>query len=224
MAEMIDAEHASRRTTGIEIRRAPYQFSGSFYEACDCLTVCPCWTGGDPDDGHCTGVFAWEIDQGAIDGIDMAGLRAVSVSYHAGFRGDDAKQRVVLFIDEIASQKQSEALVAALTGSLGGPLQELARLMGELLDVQTANIVIRHEGRFSTLSVGRRILVESAATEGPDGRRMTLNNGKLGEVLGSPAEIGESWRFRVGLAAFGMEMDLRGRSAMKGHFSYVHAL
>lgn len=224
MAEMTETDHKAPRAAGVEIRPSPYQFSGAFYEACDCYTVCPCWTGGDPDDGECTGVFAWEIDQGAIDGIDVAGLRAVSVSYHVGFRGDDAKQRVVLFIDEIATQKQSEALVAALTGALGGPLQELAGLMGELLDVQTTNIGIRHEGRFSTLSVGRRVLIESAATEGPDGRLMTLNDGKLAEVLGSPAEIGESWRFRVGLAAFGMEMDLRGRSAMKGQFSYVHAL
>lgn len=224
MASMNEAEHPVRTARAVEVRPAPYQLSGSFYEACDCYAVCPCWTGGDPDDGHCTGVFAWEIDEGTVDGVEVAGLRAVSVSYHAGFRGDDARQRVVLFIDEAATLKQSEALQDLFAGSLGGPLRELAALMGELLDVQMANILIRHEGRFSTLSVGRRILVESAATEGPEGRMMTLHNGKLAEVLGSPAEIGESWRFRVGLAAFGMEMDLRGRSAMKGRFSYAHAL
>jgi hypothetical protein len=224
MALMNNAETAASHAKKVEVRPAPYQFSGAFYEACDCFTVCPCWTGGDPDEGQCTGVFAWDIDQGSVDGIDVTGLRAVSVSHHTGFRGEDARQRVVIFIDEAATPKQSEALVAALTGALGGPLQDLAVLMGQLLDTQAANIVIRHEGRFTTLSVGRRILVESVTTEGPNGRHMTLNHGKLSEVLGSPVEIGESWRFRVGLAPYGMEMDLRGRSAMKGQFSYVHTL
>ena len=51
---------------------------------------------------------------------------------------------------------------------------------------------------------------------------MALNDGKLSNVLGSPAEVGESGRFRVGLAAHGMEMDVRGRSTMSGRFSYVH--
>ncbi len=51
---------------------------------------------------------------------------------------------------------------------------------------------------------------------------MTLSDGKLSEVLGSPAEVGESWRFRVGLAAHGMDLDLRGRSTMSGRFSYEH--
>ena len=27
-------------------RAAPYRFRGTFYEACDCYTICPCWTGG----------------------------------------------------------------------------------------------------------------------------------------------------------------------------------
>ena len=34
-------------------RAAPYRFRGTFYEACDCYTICPCWTGGAPDDGGC---------------------------------------------------------------------------------------------------------------------------------------------------------------------------
>ena len=216
---MTTETHASSKP---EVRDAPYQLSGAFYEACDCYTICPCWTGNNPDEGACTGIFAWEIEEGIIDGVDVAGLRAVSVSQHAGYRGDEARQRVVMLIDDSATQRQSDALVAALTGSLGGPLQELADLLGELLGVEHAPVTLRRDGRLTTLSVGKRLLVEGVAIEGPSGRTTTLSEGKLSEVLGTPAEAGESWRMRVGLAAHGMELDLRGRSTMSGRFSYEH--
>jgi hypothetical protein len=208
-----------------EVRDAPYQLSGSFYEACDCYSICPCWTGSRPDEGACTGIFAWEIEQGSIDGVDVTGLRAVSVSHHSGLRGDGARQRVVIIIDEAATPRQTDALVAAFTGSLGGPLEELAELLGELLAVEHSRIALRREGRLTTLAVGqrRRIWVEGTTSEGPFGRHITLSDGKLSGVLGSPAEVGESWRMRVGLSSHGMDLDVRGRSTMSGRFSYEHS-
>lgn len=207
-----------------EVRDAPYQLSGSFYEACDCYSICPCWTGGKPDEGECTGIFAWEIEQGSIDGVDVSGLRAVSVSHHSGQRNAAARQRVVIIIDEKATQQQSGALVAAFTGSLGGPLDELTELLGELVAVEHSPIALRREGRLTTLTVGRRrrIWVEGATSEGPFGRPITLSDGKLSAVLGSPAEVGESWRMQVGLSSHGIDLDVRGRSTMSGGFSYQH--
>lgn len=208
----------------LEARDAAYQFSGSFYEACDCYSICPCWTGGKPDEGQCTGIFAWEIEQGWIDGVDVSGLRAVSVSHHSGQRNAAARQRVVIIIDESATQQQSAALVAAFTGSLGGPLEELAELLGELLAVEHSRIMLRREGRLTTLAVGRRrrIWIEGATSEGPFERPITLSDGRLSAVLGSPAEVGESWRMQVGLAGHGMDLDVRGRSTMSGRFAYQH--
>ena len=52
---------------------------------------------------------------------------------------------------------------------------------------------------------------------------ITLDDGLLSEVLGTPAEVGESWRFRVGLSSYEIAADLRGRSTMRGRFSYDHA-
>lgn len=216
---MTTEDHASSKP---EARNAPYRLRGAFFEACDCYPVCPCWMGNNPDEGQCTGIFAWDIEEGTIDGVDVAGLRAVSVSHHTGFRGDEARQRVVLLIDDVATQRQSDALVAVLTGSLGGPLRELADLLGELLGVEHATVTLRREGRLTTLSVAKRLLVEGVAIEGPSERVTTLSDGKLSEVLGTPAEVGESWRMRIGLPAHGMELDLRGRSTMSGRFSYEH--
>jgi hypothetical protein len=204
------------------LREAPYQLTGGFYEACDCYTICPCWTGSSPDEGECTGIFTWDIEKGTIDGTDVSGLRAVSVSRHLGFRGEEARQRVVIIVDEVATQRQADALVAAFTGSLGGPLHELADLLGELVAVEREAIDLRHEGRLSTLTVGKKLHVEGVTSEGAFGRPITLNDGKLSEVLGTPAEVGEAWKFRIALGQHGMESNLRGRSSMRGRFSYQH--
>lgn len=206
-----------------EAREAPYRMSGRFYEACDCFAVCPCWTGGAPDEGQCTGIFAWDIEAGSIDGVDVAGLRSVSISHHNGVRGAGARQRVVIFIDELASQQQSDALVAAFTGSLGGPLAELLDLLGELIAVEHAPITLLRGGRLATLEVGRSVFVEGVTFQGPSGNLMSLSDGALSEVLGSPAEIGESYRFRIGLPELEMEAALSGRSTMSGRFSYEHS-
>jgi hypothetical protein len=99
-------------------------------------------------------------------------------------------------------------------------MQELADLLGELLGVERAPIVLRREGRLTTLTVDRRIRIEGSTREGPSGRPMALNDGKLSNVLGSPAEVGESGRFRVALSGQRMDIDVRGRSTMSGRFSY----
>jgi hypothetical protein len=199
---------------------APYEIRGLFYEACDCFTVCPCWIGNAPDGGECTGVFAWEIEAGSIDGIDVAGLLAVSVSTHVGPR-DEAKQRVMIFVDDRASRVQADAMAAAFSGKLGGPLQELGDLLGELTGVERAAIELRRDGRLTTLTVDGRIRIEGTTREGPAGV-MTLKDGKLTKVLGSPTEIGESGHFRVALAPHKMDIDVRGRSTMSGRFSYAN--
>jgi hypothetical protein len=201
---------------------AAYSMRGTFYEACDCNPVCPCWIGDPPDGGQCTGVFAWEIEEGSIDGVDVAGLKTVSVSQHQGPR-EEGGQRVMIFVDEAATRQQADALAAAFSGRLGGPLQEFGDLLGELLGVERAPITLRREGRLTTLTVDRRIRVEGTTNEGPSGRPMTLNDGKLSTVLGTPAEIGESGRFAVKLAAQGMNIDVRGRSTTSGRFSYENA-
>jgi hypothetical protein len=192
----------------IDRNNAPYRLHGFFYEACDCYTICPCWLGNNPDGGECTGVFAWQVEKGTIDGVEVSGLRTVSVSYHSG-RREGARQRVMIFVDDRATRQQADVLASAFGGRLGGPLKELADLQGELLGVERAAISLRREGRFTVLTVDDRILVEGTTSEGPSRRPMMLNDGKLSQVLGSPATVGESGRFRVGLSALGMELDVR---------------
>lgn len=216
---MAEYEATNERPAG---RAAPYRFHGMFYEACDCYTICPCWTGGAPDDGYCTGLFAWSIESGVIAGVDVAGRNAVSVSRHAGSR-EGSRQQVFFFVDQNATPEQSEALVGALTGAYGGPLAELGRLLGDFMGVEAADIQLEHRGRRSFLSVDQSVQVEASACMGPAGRITTLADAQLSEVLGTPAEVAVTERFRIDLPRHGLDVDIQSRSATRGRFTYEHA-
>lgn len=202
-------------------RQASYALDGEFLEVCDCHTICPCWTGSRPDEDACTGVFAWVVETGMIDGIDVGGQVAVSVSTHTGHR-ENSKQRVMLFVGEGSSEAQSEALAGAFGGRFGGPLGELTELLGELLGIERLPIEVSFSPRRASLTVGRRIAAETSSILGPSGLPTTLADAKLSTVLGSPAEVGVSHRFKVGLPGHSIDLDLRGRSAMRGRFKYRH--
>jgi hypothetical protein len=206
-----------------QMREVDYTLRGNFLEFCDCYTVCPCWVDRAPDDGTCTGIFVWVVTEGTIGGVDVAGHTTVSVSTHSGHR-DGAKQRVMLFVDDTASDAQVEALAGAFSGRFGGPLGELSPLLGALLGVERAKIDVQWSACASQLSVGRRIMVDAVNNIGSTGKITTLSDGRLATVLGTPAEVGVSRRLRIGLQEQGLDLDVRGRSAMRGHFRYRNDL
>jgi len=195
--------------------------SGDFLEVCDCFTVCPCWIKLAPSEGKCTGVFAWSIDQGRIDGTDVSDRCVVSVSTHEG-APEGAHQRVMLFIDEGASDRQVAILSATFAGLSGGPLAGLAPMLGELIAVRRAAIDISFSGRRASLTVGRIIAAQSASLLGANGQATVLSHARLSTVLGEQAEVGISQRFKVSLPTHGMDCDLKGRSAMRGSFHYAN--
>lgn len=216
-------EHGGMPVPGpdLERRDVAYDLQGDFLEVCDCFTICACWTGGAPDEGECTGVFAWVIGQGSIDGVGVAGRTVVSVSTHEGHR-DQAHQRVQIFVDEAASDAEVAVLAPTFAGLRGGPLGDLGRILGVLDAVERKSIQVAIDGARAKLTVGRSIEASTRLLVGPNGQIMTLANAKLSTVLGNPAEVGVASRFRVGMPGSGIDLDLRGRSAMRGAFAYRH--
>ena len=87
-----------------------YRLSGRFFEACDCYVPCPCWFDSEPNEDECTGLIAWQIENGMIGGVDVTGLSVVSVSEHGGHRDQAHNMRVALLLDEAANEDQSDAL------------------------------------------------------------------------------------------------------------------
>jgi hypothetical protein len=198
-----------------------YRLVGQFFELCDCYTICPCWLGQPPAEGRCTGAFGWSIDVGSVGGTDVAGRRVMSVSFHTGHR-DSGGQQVYLFVDDGASDKQYVLLTQLFTGQLGGPLGELNRLMGTFLGSERAPIELTSKGDFVTVTVGRAVTGAAQVLKGPDDATTELAHGRLAIVLGTPAEVGQSSRLRIAVSGPGLDIEVTGRSAMRGRFSYLN--
>ncbi len=102
-----------------------YAIEGKLLEACSCAAVCPCWVGDDPDGGKCDGLIAYHYDRGEIDGVNVAGL-TLALAVHIPGNVLKGGWKVVAFVDSAATPRQKEAILAAHTGRLGGPLADLA--------------------------------------------------------------------------------------------------
>jgi hypothetical protein len=96
---------------------------GRSLELCSCRLLCPCWLTADvePDEGWCSGVFAFEVDEGASDGVDLAGGKVVATfDWPGNFWAGNGTAR--LYIDEAADADQRRELEAIFGGQKGGPL------------------------------------------------------------------------------------------------------
>jgi hypothetical protein len=191
-----------------------YQVQGTLLEACNCDVLCPCWIGEDPDNGTCQSVVAYHFDSGSIRGIDVSGLTVANVVFIPGnLLAGNWKQ--VIFVDDRATDEQAHAIVDAFSGRLGGPLADLAQLIGERLGVVRAPILHEVlEGR-GTLRVGDKVVAEMEPYRGPDGSVTTLHNSIFSTVPGSPAWVGKAERFAVNMPEHGWTYEFEGRNAIQ---------
>jgi hypothetical protein len=195
-----------------------YRLQGTLLEACSCGVLCPCWVGEDPDQGTCDAFIAYHFDAGSVRGVDIGGLSFVTVNHIPGNVLTPASWKVVIFVDARATDDQFQALVDAYSGKLGGPLADLAGLVGEVLDVRRADI--RHEIRdgIGTLEIGDVVSAEMAPFVGATGKVTTLQDTLFSTVPGSPAYVGKASKNTVNLPEFGMVWSFEGRNAIQSDY------
>jgi len=208
----------------------PYTMRGQFLEVCDCSVPCPCWFVQDADDDECTGVIAWQIEQGDIDGVDVSGLTAISVSQHAGSRGPHGahpKMKIALIVDERATEQQAASIAQAFSGQLGGPLGELAEMTDSATEIDRATIEFASDGARTKLSVStpRRAQTLSADMTpivGATGRITTVADSVMANLLGL-GEVGKASGLTIDLPTRSLDLRVEECSATRGRFSYVVA-
>ncbi|MDN5914178.1 MAG: DUF1326 domain-containing protein [Pseudonocardia sp.] len=216
-----------------------YQIEGSFIEACDCYVVCPCWVDDEPDEGHCTGLFAWQLDTGSlIAGVDVGGCTVVAVTTHQGGRREP-RTTTVLYVDDGASPAQRDQLGMAFSGRLEGALGDLAAVSGKVVAIRPARIVIDPDE--SNWSV--RVLLLDPATRTPfepavplveafgspkllekQAGPLRLTHTALSDELGIgpgtvTAQQGRGLALHAGELPNG-GIEVHGRSGMRGRFRY----
>ena len=196
-----------------------YTLEGRILEVCDCNVLCPCWIGEDPDNGTCDSIIAYHIDRGTIEGVDVSGLTMAMLAHIPG-NVLDGNFRAVAYLDDKASQNQIDALLAAFGGKLGGPLEDMAKLVGETVAVVPATIDFRVEEGRGTLKIGDEAEAIMEPYRGPTGAITTLNESIFSTIPGSPAYVSKASRYRVRNAALGLDIDLEGHNAIQGSFRF----
>jgi hypothetical protein len=199
-----------------------YELEGSLLEVCTCDVLCPCWIGEDPDgDGTCDSVNTYHIDRGQINGLDVSG-RTVSFLVHIPGNVLKGNWKVALVIDDGASQAQQDALVGAFSGKLGGPLADVASLVGEVVSVETAPIAVDlHEGK-GTLRVGSVVSADMEPYRGPTGQVTTLNESIFTTIPGAPAWVSKASNYTRKGAKYGLkDIQLNNHNAIQGAFRFA---
>jgi hypothetical protein len=196
-----------------------YSLDGSILEACSCAGPCPCWVGDDPDGGRCEAFVAYHIDRGQVKDVDVSGLSLVLVAQIPGnvLAGN---WRVVVYADDRATPEQGEALLNAFGGALGGPLADLAQLVGERVAVHTAPIEHRVEHGKGIIRVGTILDAEIKPYLDAAGRSTTIHDTVFSTIPGSPAVVGKAPHHRVNIPEHGMVWEFNGLNAIQGDFHF----
>lgn len=196
-----------------------YHLEGRLLEVCNCNVLCPCWIGEDPDRGTCDTIVAWHIDRGRIGDVDVAGTTVAAVAHIPGniLAGN---WRAALFIDDGATQAQEAALLAVYTGQAGGPVAELAALVGEVVSVARAPIRFTVEEGRGELAIGGDYYAELEPYRGPTGGLTTLSDTVFSTVPGAPVFVGKAAHYRSTNPTLGIELDLRNHNALQSTFVF----
>jgi hypothetical protein len=201
---------------------AGYELEGSLLEVCTCNVLCPCWIGEDPDGGDCLSVVAYHFDRGTIRGVDISGLTVASAVHIPGnVLAGNWKQ--VLYVDDDADEEQYDAIVAMMTGELGGPLGDLAQLVGERVAIERAPMSHSIVDGAGSLKVGDVITADMHPYRGPDGSTTTLQNSIFSTVPGSPAYVGVADHQKVDIPEHGLTWEAENRNAIQSDWKMSFA-
>lgn len=194
-----------------------YQLEGRLLEVCTCNVLCPCWVGEDPDNGTCDGTLAWHVDKGQVNGTDVSGHTIVILCHIPGniLKGNWS---VRVYVDDGATPEQKEALLNVWTGKLGGPVADLAQLVGEVVAVEQVPITFQVEGVNGTLKVGSAIDAGLAPFKGATGKETAIHDTIFTTIPGSPAYVGKASHYTVNAPAF--SINLQGYNAVSGSFRF----
>ncbi len=194
-----------------------YHLEGRLLKVCDCRVLCPCWIGEDPDNGTCDSMQAWHFDKGAIDEVDVTGRTIAAVFHIPGniFKGNI---RAALYVDDGATDEQQQAILDVWGGKQGGPVADLAKLVGEVVSIERVPITFAvNEGR-GTLRVGDSGFAELEPYRGPNGAVTTLADTIFSTVPGAPVFVGKATRYKSKNPKLGHDLELSGHNALQSTF------
>ena len=198
-----------------------WRIEGQYFENCSCDVPCPCTVslnfGADRD--HCTAFLVFETESGEVDGVDVGG-RTVAVLAQTPKVMTDGNWRLGLLIDDGASDEQAEKLGAVFSGQLGGPMEALGPLVGEVLGVERLPMQVSHQNGTHRIAIGEHDVVEvrEVVPFGKEGNEPARLSG-IFHPAGSDFAIAKATESH--LSAFGIDFAYEGGSAFANPFSWA---
>ena len=196
-----------------------YHLEGRLLEVCNCRVLCPCWIGEDPDGGTCDTIVAYHFDKGTIEGVDVAD-RTIAIIAHVPGNILQGNWRVALHVDDGASTQQHDAIVKVYTGQLGGPVADIAKLVGEVVSIDRVPISFDVRGGKGTIKVGNAAYAELEPYIGPSGATTTLSDTVFSTVPGAPVFVGKSPHYWSKNQALGIDLDIKDHNALQSTFVF----
>lgn len=196
---------------------ATWDLKGTYFEACNCESVCPCVFLNAPTDGECTALLGWHVENGSYDGVSLDGLNVVMALHSPGHMAE-VPWTVALYVDGRADEGQQNALTAIFGGQAGGHPATLASHVGEILGVAPAAIDFRAEGRSRSLKVDGVASAEVAAIEGQGGAAVEIHNHPLAVAPGYPLTAARA--SELSYDDHGLHWELSDKNAFFSGFHY----
>jgi hypothetical protein len=197
-----------------------WHVEGTYFENCNCDMACPCSTSGltaPADQDRCVVAFAFHMDSGEVDGVDVGGL-TVGILGDAPQLMTDGGWKLGLLVDSKASTEQAAALEGVFSGQLGGPMAGLAPLVGEIVGKDSVEMSYSDDGRQHRVSMGGAVdmaIEDFVSPLDPTEKGVKLTG------IGFPADtlaVGRATTGRVN--AFGMTWDNAGKNSFSAPFAW----
>ena len=135
-----------------------WNLKGSYFETCSCDLMCPCNMSFDhgATNDYCRVTLVFNIKEGEIEGTDVGGLRVAAIA-DAPKVMTEGNWRLGLFVDEQATDEQLEKLTGVFGGQMGGPMETVVPLVGEMLGVERARFELEEDGLRHSVKIGDAI-------------------------------------------------------------------
>lgn len=197
-----------------------WSVAGSYFEACNCDAICPCrWQGGmkvtasGSTYGVCDFALSWRILNGAHGGLDLSGLFVVMAG---SYRDDEAGKpwRVILYVDDRASDEQAAALSDIFLGRAGGStFKNFGKRIGDVYAVRRAKIELDHTPRKWFMRAGTWVEVRAStimSSAAPVSCGIPGHDHPGNELVADEMRVSDA----------PLSYDLRGRCGFETDFSY----
>jgi hypothetical protein len=198
-----------------------WNLEGTYFENCSCEAPCPCSVSLDSgaDYDRCKLLFAFHIESGDVDGVDVSGLCAAIVGDTPQLM-TDGNWKVGLVLDAAANDEQAEKLGAVFSGQLGGPPGALGPMLGELLGIERASFDWSEDGLDHRVRIG-----DAVDMRAEDLVPLGVETGEPAKVTGVGHPVSSTLTIARSKGStgsiFGVGFDNDGKSAFSAPFSWA---